>query len=164
MAKDNQFWKVKSKVGREKIFSTPQIMWEEACKYFEWCDENPLIEEKPMVVDKSVETAEVGHPRPYTMGMLCVFLGVNDAYFRQFKADKKRCTDDFATVIARIETVVREQKFAGAAVGMYNANLISRDLGLVDKVQSENTNVNLNSRELTMQQVKEISKHLDKKY
>lgn len=39
----NQFWKLRSKHGRDKLFATPELLWEEACNYFEWCDENPII-------------------------------------------------------------------------------------------------------------------------
>ena len=36
--KNNQFWKLRSKHGRDKIFKTPKILWEAACDYFEWCE------------------------------------------------------------------------------------------------------------------------------
>ncbi|MFC0183379.1 terminase small subunit [Pseudarcicella hirudinis] len=39
----------------------------------------------------------------------------------------------FLEVITRIEEIVYVQKFEGAAVGAFNANIIARDLGLADK-------------------------------
>ena len=39
--KGNQFWKLHSKHGRDTLFSTPDLMWEAACEYFQWCDDNP---------------------------------------------------------------------------------------------------------------------------
>ena len=41
--------------------------------------------------------------------------------------------DDFVTVITDIETVIRTQKFEGAAADLLNANIIARDLGMTDK-------------------------------
>jgi len=38
----NEFWKARSKHGRDKIFTTPEILWEAACEYFEWVADNPL--------------------------------------------------------------------------------------------------------------------------
>ncbi len=40
----NQFWKLRSKHGRDKIFADPETMWEAACDYFQWCVDTPLME------------------------------------------------------------------------------------------------------------------------
>ena len=39
--KGNQFWKLRSKHGRDKLFATPDLLWQAACEYFEWCDKHP---------------------------------------------------------------------------------------------------------------------------
>jgi hypothetical protein len=44
-----------------------------------------------------------------------------------------RKNKDFSEVIHAIEEIIRTQKFEGAAVGAFNANIIARDLGMVDK-------------------------------
>ena len=31
----NQWWKLRAKHGREKIFANPDLLWESACEYFE---------------------------------------------------------------------------------------------------------------------------------
>ena len=41
--KGNQFWKLRSKHGRDKLFTTPELLWQAACEYFEWCENNPKI-------------------------------------------------------------------------------------------------------------------------
>ena len=41
--------------------------------------------------------------------------------------------EDYVDTCTRIRDIIANQKFEGAAVGAYNANLISRDLGLVEK-------------------------------
>lgn len=40
-SKNNQFWKLRSKHGRDTLFSSPEFLWSAACEYFDWCDENP---------------------------------------------------------------------------------------------------------------------------
>ena len=42
--KNNDFWKFRSKHGRDKLFESPELLWEEACKYFQWIKDNPLKE------------------------------------------------------------------------------------------------------------------------
>ena len=133
--KGNQFWKLRSKHGRDKLFTTPELLWETACEYFEWIDENPLIQ-----IDyrgKDADKVELPHTRPYTIQGLCLYLDCNTAYFRQFEASLKDKDDDisnnFSTIITRINETIYKQKFEGAACGFYNANIIARDLGLSDK-------------------------------
>lgn len=133
----NQFWKLRSKHGRDKLFESPDLLWEAACEYFEWCEANPLMESKPMVVSigqnqgSSVEMTEIPKMRPFTLHGLCLYLGCGLAYFRQFKDTENK---DFSTVLAEIEQTIYNQKFSGAAAGFLNANIIARDLGLTDKV------------------------------
>ena len=134
----NQFWKLRSKHGRDKIFKTPEILWEAACEYFEWCDSNPLI-----AVDyKGKDATQVKIPkmRAYTIHGLVMYLDVNLSYWRDFKAANHK---DFNAVISRIEEIIFRQKFEGAAAEMLNASIIARDLGLVDKKDVAIPSVNI---------------------
>lgn len=139
--KGNQFWKLRSKHGRGRLFETPQLLWEAACEYFQWCDENPLIE-----IDfkgKDADRVELPKMRAYTMHGLCLYLDCNTVYFNQFEMSIRDKTDelskDFSKVITRIREVVYNQKFTGAAAGFLNPNIIARDLGLADKKEVENS-------------------------
>lgn len=129
--KGNQFWKLRSKHGRDKLFNTPELLWEAACEYFEWIDENPLIEVD--YVGKDAERVERPHIRPYTLHGLVLYLDASTSYWKEFrKACKEKNENGFLSVITRIEEIIYRQKFEGAATGFYNANIISRDLGLKD--------------------------------
>lgn len=135
--KGNQWWNLRSKHGRDKIFATPQIMWEAAVEYFQAVDDNPLEETKPIVrslggdMGSEIVDHVIPHKRPYTIQGLCLYLHVNTAYFRNFKLQNKDL--DFNAVIQDIEDVIYRQKFEGASSGFFNANLISRDLGLAER-------------------------------
>ena len=135
--KGNQFWKLRYKHGRDVLFKSAKALWEAACEYFQWCDENPWIEEKQgqKYVKGEVipEYEKKPTQRPYTMAGLCLYLDCNEHYFWEFKKRLKKKDKDFSDVITRIEQVIYTNKFEGAAVGAYNANIIARDLGLVDK-------------------------------
>lgn len=127
----NQSWKLRSKHGRDKLFQTPEIMWQAATHYFEWCDNNPLISIE--IYGKDAIKCEVPKMRPYTLTGLCLFLNCNHAYFRNFKYQLKKTDpfyEDFNAIIACIEDTIYTQKFEGAAAGLFNANVIIRDLGL----------------------------------
>jgi hypothetical protein len=126
----NQFWKLRSKHGRDKLFDGAELMWEAAVEYFQWCDKNPFIE-----VDfrgKDATRVEIPKPRPYTLHGLCLYLNCSTTYFKTFKTTPA-CTHDFLSVITQIEETIYNQKFSGAASGFFNSNIIARDLGLSDK-------------------------------
>lgn len=131
--KGNQFWKLRSKHGRDRLFASPELLWEAACEYFEWCDKHPW--EKVDFKGKPLEEVRLPTARPYTITGLCLYLDCNERYFTQFESalTESEKDKDFSTVITRIRETIYTQKFEGAAVGAYNANIIARDLGLVDK-------------------------------
>ena len=145
----NQFWKVRSKHGRDKLFASADLLWKEACRYFEWCIDNPWYKTEQVKQpgkgyrDDDGEyvpptlTLDIPTARPFTMQGLCLFLNCGTAYFRQFKLNLKEADKDFATVITRIEETVYQQKFEGAAVGAFNASIIARDLGLSETTSLE---------------------------
>lgn len=135
----NQFWKMRSKHGRDKLFTNPEELWEAACEYFEWCEQNPLIEVD--FVGKDATQVHKPKMRPFTMQGLCLYLDCNTHYFYDFEKALKGKDDelsrDFSYIITRIKETIYNQKFTGAASGFLNANIISRDLGLADKNQQE---------------------------
>lgn len=146
----NQFWKLRSKHGRDKIFESPDILWEESCKYFEWCDVNPLTSTEQSrskgtkktteVTEEGIETVDSGLiemplMRAYTWEGLELFLDLES--LREYKTNKDY--KDFSQVITRIGKIIYTQKFTGAASGLFNANIIARDLGLSDSSKTEIT-------------------------
>lgn len=124
----NQWWKLRSKHGRDKIFETAQVLQEACYEYFEATDKRKWS--KKDWVGKDAYEVNRETDTPYTLSGLCVFLGVNKGYFNDFK---QTCSKDFSVVIAHIEDIIFTQKFEGATVGAFNHNIIARDLGLTDK-------------------------------
>lgn len=154
--KGNQFWKLASKHGRAKLFATPELLWEAACEYFEWCSNNPWL--KIDFKGKDADRVEMPTERPFTMSGLCLYLNCGSAYFRSFKHDLKGKTDElsleFATVIARIEEVVYTQQFEGATVGAYDSRIISRALGLAEPIRLSGDEDNPVQSKLTINIIK----------
>lgn len=131
--KGNQFWKLRSKHGRDKLFASPSLLWEAACEYFEWCESHPLYEEKGFAFQGVVTHETFAKMRVMTMPGLCFYLHANESYFRIFKSQLPEGEQDFNTVIIDIEKTIYRHKFEGAAAELLNPNIIARDLGLSDK-------------------------------
>lgn len=146
--KGNIFWKLRTRHGRKKLFSDPKILWKEACKYFQWCDENPLKsveqikgrarikkkevnegEDQPEEEMEIIDTVDLPLMRAYTWEGLELYLGLESLRWYKTSPDHK----DFLQVIGHIGKIMYAQKFTGAAAGLLNANIIARDLKLTDR-------------------------------
>ena len=123
----NSFWKARSTHGRKPLWDNPEEFLESCTQYFEWVEKNPLWDTKPMIVDGSIQDAPTAKMRAMTLDGLSIFLGIARKTW-----DNYRAREDFLPVVSMVETVIRDQKFSGAAAGLLNSNIIARDLGLKD--------------------------------
>jgi len=128
----NQFWKIRAKHGRDKLFKTPELLWSAACDYYQWCDDNPLKEEKLFHFQGEITRDSSSKMRAYTITGLCLYLHCSTEWFRHFEENNKD-SKDFIPILTRIRETIYTQKFTGAAADLLNSNIIARDLGLIDK-------------------------------
>ena len=135
----NQFWKKRSTHGRNRIIESPKVLAKAADEYFIECEDNPIIE----LDFKGIQATkvQVPHPRPFLKGEFARFCGCAGWDTINMMKDVSK---DFLEVITNIEGVIRDRKYTYAIVGMFNATIVSRDLGLVDKkdVTSKGKNIN----------------------
>lgn len=122
----NKIWQLAdpTKVGRPPIYKNPAELWSEVVGYFEWVDKNPIL--KTDFKGKDASEVQYDLQRPYTWQGLYVYLGVKDIEHYKTKSE-------FSEIIAHISNIIYSQKFDGAAVGIFNPNIIARELGLADK-------------------------------
>lgn len=144
--KGNEWWKLAENAGRKPTFATPNDLWESACEYFEWAENNPLKEEKVFHTNGQITRATVDKLRAMTLDGLCVFLGITDTTYYNHR-DK---TSEFLEVAKRIDSIMRTQKFSGAAAELLNPNIIARDLGLAEK--KDNTHSGPDGKPIQVQQ------------
>ncbi|MEN6547928.1 MAG: DNA-packaging protein [Armatimonadia bacterium] len=131
----NRFWERRSSHGRKPVFDNPEQLWSACCEYFEWVEQNPLMEMRPFAYQGVVVQEPVAKMRAMTNEGLCLFLDIGTSTWSDYR---KR--PDFSEVVTRVDGVMRTQKFTGAAADLLNPNIIARDLGLADK--SELTGAN----------------------
>jgi len=130
----NNFWHRKKKPGSGKRISSPDLLWQMACDYFEWCDSNPIYKSELPRSSKH-EVALIPHERPYTKIGLCSYLCIGRETLDRYISQKGY--EEYHDVGELIENVIFTQKFERAAIGVYNANLIVRDLRLSDVRESQ---------------------------
>lgn len=154
---NNQFWKLRAKHGRDKLFASPELLKEAIDEYFKWCIENPLQFERLIKVKVDRDSEQVERhmeikPRAFTLSGLCIYLGCSESYFRNFKTTES-CTLDFLTVITYAEEVCRTQNVEYALVNEFNSNLTARLHGMVDK-QEVNANIKTLGKDLAEEEYK----------
>ncbi len=116
----NQFWMMRASSGPRLRYETPADLWADCCEYFET--------RNSVVVN--------GNPAPYTLKSLCIFLDISSETWCTWRKDR----NDLSEVITRVDDIIQDQKFTGAACGLYNHNIIARDLGLADKKEHTGAN------------------------
>lgn len=125
----NQWWKLRAKHGREKIFANPDLLWESACEYFEATEKRKWV--KKDWVGKDAEMVYREADTPFTITGLCIFLGIDLITWRNYKTNENY--KDFFNIITHIEQIIYTQKFEGAVNGTFKENIIARELGLGEK-------------------------------
>lgn len=87
---------------------------------------------------------EIGVTReiPYTWNGFDIWLRKNKiiAKLEDYKANRDDRYSDYVDIIHAIGVEIYEDKYVGATAGVFNANIIARDLGLSDKTDNTNTN------------------------
>lgn len=158
--KGNRFWEQRSSHGRKPVFEDSDQLWDACVEYFDWVEENPLQEETLVTYQGVVKREDVPKMRAMTMEGLCRFLDIGTSTW----AGWRKPSHDFSEVVARVDSVMREQKFTGAAAGFLNPNIIARDLGLADKSELTGknggpieTNQTLDTSQLSPEQLAAIA-------
>ena len=131
----NQFWKARTKHGRDRLFASHELLWESCCEFFQWVEDNPLFEMKPFAYQGVVVQEPVAKMRAMTIDGMCLFLDISPSTWYEWR----KTEDDYSDIVTKAENVIRSQKFAGAAADLLNSNIIARDLGLSDKKETEHS-------------------------
>jgi hypothetical protein len=138
--------------GRPFKFDPKQfdLAWQQ---YFQYVDDNPWYKNE---VVKSGELAGTIIPvptaRPYSEVGFCAFHNLGEKYISELadtllkhEKDKnsknKEEAAELSNVLTQARARCRAQKFEGAAVGAFNANIIARDLGMVDNKKIEHEGI-----------------------
>src|ERR1700744_2628547 len=143
--KGNRFWEKRAKHGRERLFKSPKLLWEACVQYFQWCEDNPLIEiDYVGGAGKKVKKPKM---RAFTIQGLCRYLDTNTQWFNQFEEslkneerEKTPRDEEFSVILTRVREIIYDQKFTGAAAGFLNPMIIARDLSLRDKAEVSGPN------------------------
>lgn len=152
------------RVGRPYKFTPAQF--EKAWKdYFDHCDNNPWYKNEAI---KSGEFAgqlvKIPTARPYSEIGFCAFHDLGEKYLCQLsetlEGKESKEEKELSYILTRARAKCYNQKFEGASVGAFNANIIARVLGLSDKKDITTNGESLNKK-MTQEEAKEYLKQLN---
>lgn len=122
---------------------TPEKLLEKFQEYVQWAKDHPIETGGKTTVSGGNEKCgwsnetlhEDKHPRLVSVGGFLVHIGGSDSYWAQL--DKRKRGEDFIKVKTFIREYCAQYQKEMASTGIFNANIISRLLGLADKVQHD---------------------------
>ena len=127
--KGNQYWQFAETTGRPKSYQ-PDELWEKAKQYFDWCIGSPWFKNEAIKGGEAAGTiVQIPTAKPFTLKGFTLFAGISFQTFENYGKNK-----DFLEIVTRIRDICYTQKYEGAAVGVFNANLIARDLGIKEQI------------------------------
>ena len=117
--------------GHPRSFKSPADLWAKAEEYFNWSLNNPIM--KSEFNAKIGEIVDVPVAKPFTILGFIIYANISEQTWINYNSNNEVYKEYFE-VATRIKQIIRTQKFDGASAGIYNANIIARDLGLKDSV------------------------------
>ena len=121
--------------GTEKTFKTPEDLWEKFKEYVAWASKHPWIKKEAIKSGEHVgELIDIPIERPLTLSGFAVYCDITLRCLQNYGYAKGY--NNYFRIYEKIENNCYSQKFEGAAVGMFNASIIARDLGLTEKVDN----------------------------
>lgn len=146
---------------------TPQQIMEEFQAYIEDLKNNPITVDTVYVAQNLNGDAEgnggrrprrlQNSPRPPRIeDFVTRWLGMSRSWWYELPKGTKGAT--YKEVTERISEYCYNVKFAGATIGIYNANIIGRELGLQEHVMMENKG---EQKELSVKEAAEFIKKLE---
>ena len=122
---------------KHKYIETPEKLWQLFLDYIEHERSNPMY--KVEYVGKDGNQVKTPLETPITFeGFECYLQDqgvIND--LGHYSSNLNNAYDEYLPIITRVKQNCFVHNFKGASVGLFNANIIARKLGLVDKKETE---------------------------
>ena len=121
---------------KQKYIETPEKLWELFKEYVQHEKDNPM--QKTEYVGKDGEKVSTKLETPITFEGFECWLADQEVIedLGQYSANRDGAYSTYVPIITRIRQNCFVQNFKGASVGLFNANLIAKKIGLVEKTET----------------------------
>lgn len=141
-------------MAKKKYIETPEKLWELFTEYVEHERDNPMYKVDYVGRDGNKVLTPLQTPITFE-GFECWLAdkGVIEAGLGDYQSNKDGRYSEYATIITRITNNCFAQNFKGAAVGLFNPNLIAKKLGLIDRKEIDAKGT-INLKDITGMEIK----------
>lgn len=139
-------WQHVSDIRGERPISSPEELWFFAVSYFEYVRDNPLYSTQVVKYPLRHELVSVPQMQVMTLKAFFIHAGITAKAFAECEE-----RPEFQRVCEIIKSIIHDQKFSGAAAGLLKEALITRDLGLADKVDHTSSDGSLRPTHITIE-------------
>ena len=116
--------------GRITVAETAEELWNNACKYFAWCRDNPIITKKRVSVGKDAgKEFNDTSTRPFTIKGLCIHCGIVEDYLNDIRQTKNK-DSEYYLVVSKILYIIFTQNAEMATIGVFNPIFTSKMLNM----------------------------------
>jgi len=138
---------------KPKYIESPEKLWQFFTEFVEHERKSPFY--KTEYVGKDGNEVQTPLQVPITFEGFECWLADKDiiTHLGDYSANKDNRYDSYAPIITRIRNNCFSQNFKGAAVGVFNANIIAKKLGLVEKTQTD-VSAEVNIKQITGIEIK----------
>lgn len=131
---------------------TPEEFWIAFTEYIDWCDKNPVMineqskmpQRLPSNYNKETygpiknflkQVTQIPAQRAYSIEGFCNYADISIQTFYNYESEEYNKDDKtFFEVCKRVRQVIDEQHFTGGMAGTFNANIVTRKLGLKENM------------------------------
>lgn len=139
MSNETKFLDMLPDIGRPPKFKTAKQLMDKFIEYVHTVDDMPIKVNQAFKKKGKKDLTEnsenyvnmVAHP--LSIAEFCLFAGISN--WSEFKSRERHQSGDFLIVITRIESYTRNQQVNGALSGLYNANIVARLHGIVERTE-----------------------------
>lgn len=144
----NSYWQNRKKHGRNRAFTTGDELETAWIEFFQWCNDNPWYRNEAIKSGESAgQIIPIPTQRPYTEAGFQAYHSLGERYIQQLTKSLEGKEDDDSKDISSVLTWARNvclsNKLEGAIVGAFNANIIARIDGYVEKTSIELSSVKI---------------------
>ena len=125
-----------AKVGRPRMFNSPQELWDAFLKYMKDTKANPFMVHDFVGKDGTPVYREKEKPLTYEGFKTWMFLNQSDLGFDSDRYFNGNMTE-FVGIASHIKEIIRQDQVSGGMAGVYNSSLTARINGLVDKTENK---------------------------
>lgn len=129
---------------KKKYIESPERLWELFCEYVQHEKNSPMI--KREYVGKDGDPVDTKLQVPITFEGFECWLADQEIIsdLGDYSKNRENRYESYSPIITRIRNNCFVQNFKGASVGLFNANIIAKKLGLAEKVdQTVSQNVQI---------------------